>query len=151
MTVIELVVATAIIFVTFAFSLPVIQSTITSYHLTEASSAVSGAIQSTRYQAIMRGCPYTIAFAQNTGNYQIGAQSISGTPPACAATFSDVGAPLPWTTSGDVNLGASTTLQLNPNGTVVATVGSLVLTLTNGAGTKTITVSGVGNVTATGP
>lgn len=151
MTIIELVVVTAILVVLFAFSLPVIQRTLTNYHLTEASAALSGVIQSTRYQAIMRGCPYTIAFVQNSGNYQIGTQSISGTPPACATNFSNVGAPLPWSTSGDVRLGASTTLQLNPNGTVLATVGSLVLTLTNGAGTKTITVSGVGNVTVTGP
>jgi len=147
---IELVVVTAIMIVIFTFSLPVIQSTITHSHLTEASAVVTGAIQANRYQAIMRGCPYTIAFFQS-GNYQIGTQPITGTPPACATSFANVGVPLPWSTSGDVTLGASTTLQLNPNGTVSATVGSLVLTMTNGAGTKTITVSGVGNVIATGP
>lgn len=151
MTLIEIVVVTAIVVTMFAFSLPVIQGALSSYHLSQASIEVAGVIQSTRYQAIMRGCPYTVAFDPSSSNYQVATQPISGTPPVCAASFSNVGAALPWSTTGDVSLAASTTLQMNPNGTVIATVGSPVLSLVNGSRTSTITVSGVGNVSVNTP
>lgn len=147
-TLAELVLALALIGVMTAMSLPLIQGALTTYHLKVAVPDVQGAIQTTRYQAIMTGCPYTIAFSQTTATYQVQEEALSGNPPACAASFSDVGGLVPWSTTGDVTMSPSTTLQFSPNGTVTATTGSLTFSLTNGVSTETMTVSGVGNVTA---
>ncbi len=141
-----------IVLVLATMSVPAWQNVRTSYKTGVATTMIAGAIQGTRYQAIMRGCSYTIAFMQNGSTYQVAAQTLAGTPPNCSAGFTNVGNPIPWTTGGEVNLTSpSTTLQLNPNGMVSATVGSLTMTVSNGAATRTITVSGVGNVTVTTP
>jgi prepilin-type N-terminal cleavage/methylation domain-containing protein len=143
----ELSVVVAIIMILAAFSLPWVQSTLTSYHLSSAVVATSGAIQSTRYQAIMSGCPFTISFSATNTSYRVAQEVLSGNPPTCASAFTNVGGSIPWATTSDVTLSPSTTLQFSPNGTVTATVGSLTFNLTNGGTTETITVSGVGNVT----
>ena len=146
-SVLEVAVVLAIIMILAAFSFPWVQSTLTSYHLSSAVVAATGAIQSTRYQAIMSGCPYTISFSATNTSYQVAQEALSGNPPTCASTFTNVGSAIPWATTSDVTLSPPTTLQFSANGTVTATVGSLTFTLTNGATTETITVSGVGNVT----
>ena len=151
-TLLELMVVVAILGVLVKISLPTIQNTILAYRLGAAASSVASAIQKTRYQAIMTGCSYTIAFTSGSTTYQVQSQAISGTPPACAGSFTNVGAAIPWTTGGGISLNPSTTLQFNPNGIVTATTGTLSLTLSNGsASTRTITVSGVGNVKVTSP
>lgn len=146
-TLIELMVVMAVASVIMATSVPSFQNALLSYHLRSATADVGGSIQSTRYQAVMSGCSYTIAFTQNSTSYQLATQIQSGTPPACATNFSNVGSAIPWSTTGDVTLSPATTLQFSPNGTVTATTGTLSFTLSNGVTTKTITVSGVGNVT----
>jgi Tfp pilus assembly protein FimT len=143
----EVAVVVAITMILAAFSLPWIQNTLTSYHLSSAVVATTGAIQSTRYQAIMNGCPYTISFSTTNTSYQVEQEVLSGNPPTCASTFTNVGGAIPWATTSDVTLSPSTTLQFSPNGTVTATAGTLTFSLTNGLTTETITVSGVGNVT----
>ena len=151
-TLLELMVVVAIMGVLVKISLPTVQNTILAYRLSAAASSVAAAIQGTRYQAVMVGCPYTIAFNANSTTYQVQTEAISGTPPACAGSFSNVGSAIPWATDGGVSLTPSTTLQFSPNGTVTATTGTLSLALSNGsAGTRTITVSGVGNVKVTSP
>jgi len=146
---IELMVTVSVMIIVLAGSVPITQSVLTSYHLNAAATAVTGAIQSTRYQAISVGCPYTIAFTQGSTYYQIATEVASGSPPACASTFTNVGGTISWSGSGDVSLSPSTTLQLNPNGSVTATTGSLSFALSTGAHTSTITISGVGNVSIT--
>lgn len=150
---IELMVVVAIIGVIVKISLPSIQNTILAYRLSAAASSVAAAIQQTRYKAIQVGCKYTIAFTQTSTTYQVQTQAISGTPPACASTFTNVGPAIPWTTGGGVRMTPSTTLQFDPGGIVTATTGSLSFTLSNGNATanRTITVSGVGNVKVTTP
>jgi len=145
-SVIELLVTLSVIVIVLAGSVPITQGVLKSYHLNAAATAVTGAIQSTRYQAIMVGCAYTIAFTQNSTSYQIATEVPSGSPPTCASTFTNVGGTISWSGSGDVSLSPSTTLQLNPNGSVTATTGSLSFALSAGAHTSTITISGVGNV-----
>lgn len=145
-TLIELVVVVAIIMVMTAVAIPMARNTIRSYRLSAATTAVSGAIQSTRYQAIMIGCPYTLTFTTSSLNYQLATQSITGTPPACATSYSNVGGAIPWSTSKEIAISANTTLQFNPNGTVSATTGALTFDLTLAGMKKSFTVSGVGNV-----
>jgi Tfp pilus assembly protein FimT len=147
MTLMELVLGMAVASVLVGIALPLIQNALAIYYLSAAVSAVSGAIQSTRYQAIATGCPYTIAFQPATTTYQVSSEALSGTPPACEPTFSNVEGGIPWSGSAGITVTAATTLQFDPNGSVLATTGSLAFSLTNGAQTETITVSGVGNVT----
>jgi Tfp pilus assembly protein FimT len=159
-TLVELVVVVAIASVLLAISVPGFQSTLKSVHLSSATTAVTGAIQSARFKAIVSGCQYNIAFSQANTAYQIAGQTLSGTPPSCAATFTNVGSAIPWSTSGDVSLNVSTTLQFSPNGIVTlssggslpCTTGIACFQLSNGSTTtSTIIVSGVGNVTVTSP
>lgn len=150
-TLVEMLVSIAIILVALAVSLPFLSSSRRSYHLSQAATAATGAIQATRYQAIMTGCPYSITFTSATTTYQVQTQVLTGTPPACAGAWSNVGAATPWAFSKDVSMSPTTTLQFNPNGMVVATAGSTTFTLSNGYTTNTISVSGVGNVKVTNP
>jgi prepilin-type N-terminal cleavage/methylation domain-containing protein len=147
MTLIELMIVLAVASILAGIGLPLIQSAVKAYDLTAAVQDVAGSIQSTRYQAIATGCPYSIAFDPATASYQVSSEPLTGTPPACAAGFSNLGSAIPWSTSGDITVSAATTLQFSPNGTVAATAGAMTFALTNGSGTETITVSGVGNVT----
>lgn len=150
-TLVELVAVVAVIIVVSAIALPMAPNIVKAFHLTSATSSVAGVIQSTRYQAIMSGCPYQIAFNQNTTTYQITTQQVSGSPPTCAATYTNSGGPVNWSTSTDVSLNASTTLQFNPNGIVTVPAGSRSLVFSNGVTTRTVFVSGVGNVKVTSP
>ncbi len=141
----------AIILIMLAIALPTLWGNRRSYHLTEAATAVTGAIQAAHYHAMMTGCSYRIRFDSATTTYQLKTQLLTGTPPACAANWSDVGGAEPWGYSGDVSMSPATTLQFNPNGMVTAVVGTNTFQLSNGFTTNTITVSGVGNVNVTNP
>ena len=152
----EMLIVVALILVMGAMAMPTLMRTQRNYHLNQAAAAVTGAIQATRYQAMMRGCPFTLAIpqtnaARTNATYQLQSQVLSGTPPTCAAGFTNVGLATPWSSSQDVSLAAATTLQFNPNGTVQPVTGTLTLVLSNGNTTNTITVSGVGNVKTTSP
>ena len=142
-TLLEVLLALAITGTVVGIAIPQIQGMLESYHLSAAVSGVSGAIQSTRYQAIVQGYPFELTLTHTTTSYQV----LSQVPPA--TTFSNVGGAIPWSPSGDVTMSPSVTLQFSPNGTVAPTAGSppVVFTLSNGAATRTVTVSGVGNVT----
>lgn len=148
---IEMLVTIGIMLVMLAMSLPFLHGSRRSYHLSQAAAAATGAIQAARYRAIMTGCPYSITFTATTTTYQLQTQPLTGTPPACDPTWSNVGALTPWVFSKDVSMSPTTTLRFNPNGMVVATAGSTTFTLSNGDTTNTITVSGVGYVKVTNP
>jgi Tfp pilus assembly protein FimT len=152
---IELLIVVAIATVLTAGAIPIVSTTMSNMHLGSAASSLSGAIQSARYQAIATGCPIQIAVS--SGTYQLSNEPVivTGTPPvpACSTTYSSLGGAVPYS-SPDISLSPDTTqtLQLNPSGTITA-VGSLaaqnftlVLALSNSSATKTVTVSGVGNV-----
>jgi len=158
-TLAEMMVVVAIIGVLVKISLPSIQNTILTYRLSAAAASAASAVQQTRFQAIQIGCPYTVAFATGSTTYQVQWEKISNaTPPVCATTFTNVGPAIPWTTSGGIRVTSSPTFQFSPGGIVTATVGGAncampcSFTLTNGSpSTRTIVVSGVGNVKVTTP
>lgn len=115
----ELVVVVAIIVVILKISLPGIQNTLLNYRLGSAASSVAAAIQQTRYLAIQNGCYYTIAFTTGSTTYQVQSQAVSGTPPTCATTFTNVGGAIAWAPgAGGVSLVSSTTLEFGPSGIV---------------------------------
>ena len=150
MTMIEVVLGVAVAAVIVGVSMPLVKGTTKFLHLKAAVPAVSGIIVSTKYQAVMYGCPYQVAFSQTTTSYQVSQQVLSGSPPTCAASFTNVGSATPWSSSGDVSISASITLQFNPNGTIsnITSPSTVPATfsLTNGTQTETFTISGVGNV-----
>lgn len=160
---IEMLMALAIMMVMAAVALPFLFGNRRSYQLTSASTAAAGAIQAARYKAIMTGCATSIAFTTGSTNYQMQYAKLVGTPPACDTTWSNLGNATPWSTSSYLSVSPTTTLQFCPNGTQIipgsptlcgssgaaVTWGSL--TLSNGFTTNTITVSGVGNVKVTQP
>lgn len=145
-TLIELVVVLAIIMIISVMSIPYARNVLRSYRLNAAASSIKGLVQSTRYQAIMVGCPYRVAFTTGSVNYQLSTQQITGTPPACSSSYSNVGSAVPWTTTSEASISANTTLQFNPNGTVSASTGNSDFTISLAGVTRSISVSGVGNV-----
>jgi Tfp pilus assembly protein FimT len=140
---IELVMVVAVGIILSAFALPVITGEMEVLRLNSAAVSAAGAISTTRYQAIMHGYKYQIAFNPDTLTYQISDE----VPPATA--FSKVGAAVPITGSQDFTMSAATTLQCNPSGTVQATVGQTSFSLSHAGQTKTIKVSNLGDVTIT--
>jgi len=175
-TFIELMLVVAIIAVIVKIALPVYQNTVLGYRLTAAAASVAGAIQQTRYQAIMNGCYYTIAFTAGSTTYQVQTQTVSGAPPACATNgdgspkftnapeinSTQLAGPVPWTTGGGISILSSTTLEFGSSGIVGLPPSPATNPLTpcsptcsfqlsNGNATRTITISGVGNVKVTTP
>ena len=162
-TLLELIVVLAVVGVLFAMAAPNFKNSLSSVHLSSASSAVSGAIQSTRYRAVVSGCQYQIVFSASSITYQLTSQALTGTPASCPTTesFTNTGAAVPWSGNGNgITLQASTTLQFQPSGIVTlasggstgcATNALACLRLSNGVTTSTINISGVGNVTVTSP
>jgi len=159
-TLLELVIVLAVALVIAAISLPIINKTLTSMHVTSSASTLAGIIQSTRYQAICTGCPYEIVLTPASNSYQILGESVvtsSTAPPVCATTYTPpVNSPVAVKfANSDVvfTISPSSTLMLNPSGTVTTTTSTtipaiftIVFSPTQGTQTKTITVSGVGNV-----
>jgi prepilin-type N-terminal cleavage/methylation domain-containing protein len=146
---VTLVVAVAGILMAAAF--PIMNTTMTSMHLGSAASSLAGAIQDARYTAISLGCPYTLTVLPSQNSYQLATEPISGTPPACGASFVNTGNPVPFASS-DISTTFNTPLLLNPSGTVTA-VGSTIpasfsitLASQNSTATKTVLVTGVGDV-----
>lgn len=125
-----------------AIAIPEVQSVVYNYRLRGAISSATWAIQSTRYQALMEGYPFQVAFTATTNNYQIQSQ----VPPA--AVFSNVGTAVPLSGSPIV-LSADTTLQFKPNGSVSAPVGALNFKITYQGICQKVTVTNYGNVSIT--
>lgn len=140
-TLIEIVIALLIGIVLTAMSIPMITSSLYRYRLNSAVAMAKWSIQSTRFQALMKGYPYQVVFNAANANYQI--QNLpSGT------TYQNVGTVVPLA-SWPITVNANTTIQFSPNGSVNATVGSLSFTITYQGTTETIAVSNYGNVTVT--
>jgi prepilin-type N-terminal cleavage/methylation domain-containing protein len=143
-TLIEMMLVVAIIFTVATISLPVINKVMATYRLRSAVASITGAIQTTRYQAISSGYPFQLVLSTATSTYQVQSD------PGLTGTFTNVGSAVPLANSSiPVTLGAATTLRFRPSGLVTAAVGSTTLTLTYGGKTETITVSNYGNIKVT--
>ena len=140
-TMLEVAIIISIVMILLAFGIPSMMSTIDTYNLNAAATSASWAIQTTRYQALMKGYPYQLTFSTATNSYQITSE------PPSAGTFSNVGGAVP-ISSHPVVLSAGVQLQFKGNGSVSSVVaGSQTFTITYKGRTKTITVSNYGSVT----
>ncbi len=140
---VELLIVLGISVTMAALTLPSTRTAVNTFQLSSAVTAAASAIQSTRYQAIMRGYPFAITFSAANKNYQVSSKPIG------AVSFSNVGSAILLSPNQPITLSATTTYQFNPNGTVVVTSGNASFNISASSGTKTITVSGVGNVSVT--
>ena len=142
----ELIGVIAIGMIMAAMSLPIIKSVLQTYRLQSAASTISGGIASTRYKAIVDGCPYAIAIKQASNTYQVSTTSTGGT---CAAAFSNVGPAIPFGYTTQIGLNQDTTFQFSPGGSVQVTSGAQSFTLSYIGTTnlKTVQVSSYGSVT----
>jgi prepilin-type N-terminal cleavage/methylation domain-containing protein len=119
---------------------PSVNSGLRNYRIDGAISSITWAIHSTRYQALMSGYPYQVAFTGSANAYQI-----QNSPPANNGTYSNVGTSVPFS-SYPVVLSADTTLNFRPNGYVTATTGVLNFTITYQGVCQRLTVTNYGNV-----
>lgn len=140
-TMLEMMATVAILMVLTAFGVPQMLSTIDTFKLNSAVTAASWAIQTTRYQALMKGYPYQLTFNSTNNTYQVSSE------PAGAASFTAVGSAV--SVSGSpIVISANAQLQFKGNGSVSSVVaGSQTFTITYKNRTKTIAVSNYGSVT----
>jgi len=141
-----MVVTIAIIMVMAGISIPLITNVTAAYRLRSAVAAVTGTIQSTRYQAIYQGYWYQVVFDATAKTYQVQSK-----PPGATA-YSNVGNAVLWSESSQATtLNANTTLTFGPGGKVLSSAGAQCnpcqLTLTYpGKPAEVISVSGYGNI-----
>ncbi|MGO8791813.1 MAG: Tfp pilus assembly protein FimT/FimU [Terriglobia bacterium] len=173
-TLLEAVVVMGITVLVGAMAIPVFSNAMKSYYQSATVSAVAGAIQTTRFQAIMHGYPYEVVFTPSTLSYQL----FSEVPPA--TTYSLVvpqagssTTPLPsagrvtmtvftcsvaltnWACTPSPDLVASTattiTYTFSANGTVTTNPVAVGLQISNSVKSNTVWVSGVGDVGTSSP
>jgi Tfp pilus assembly protein FimT len=140
-TMMEVAIVISIVMVLLAFGIPSMLSTIDTYKLNSAATSASWAIQTTRYQALMKGYPYQLTFSTANNTFQVASE-----PPG-TNTFTNVGVGVP-ITAAPVTISANAQLQFKGNGSVTPVLaGSQTFTITYKGRTKTITVSNYGSVT----
>jgi prepilin-type N-terminal cleavage/methylation domain-containing protein len=138
-TMLELIMVLSISSILTVMAIPQVRSGVNRYRLQGAVANAVWAIQSTRYQALMKGYPYQVVFNQAAKTFQ--AQSAPD-----SVTYSNLGGTVPL--SGNVVvLSADTTLRFRPNGLVTNQVGQLNFTITYAGMCQKVTVSNYANIT----
>ncbi len=151
-SVIELLFVVMIVLIMTAMAIPLVNNTVSYFRMRGAVSAVTGAIQSTRYQAIFQGCPYQVVFTAATKTYQVQNSCPAGGPfvnvcsPAgllvCPIPLAGAGSPL--------TLGADMTMTFSPGGKITSATSPMVMVVTyGGKPPETITVSSYGSINVT--
>jgi prepilin-type N-terminal cleavage/methylation domain-containing protein len=136
---VELLMVVAVSIILMGIAIPQVKTQVYNYRLNSAVAMAKWAIQSTRFQALMKGYPYQVAFSAANTNYQI--QNLPN-----GVTYQNVGTAIPLA-AWPITVSADTTINFKPNGMVTATVGGNSFTITYAGTTKTVTVSNYGNVT----
>lgn len=151
-TLMETVLVVAIGLIMTAVATPILQSGMAAFKLRGTVSSITGAIQSTRYQAIVQGIPYQIVFDSAGKTYQINNQPGGAGPfkPVCSVTGA-ASCPVSLATSGSVALDVDMTLTFSPGGKVTSPNNAAMTMQVTGYGkpTETIKVSSYGNINVT--
>jgi prepilin-type N-terminal cleavage/methylation domain-containing protein len=148
-TLLELVIVVAIAMILAAISVPIITNTLRVFTFRSTIAAFTGAIQSTRYQAIYHGCPYQLAFSSAAMTYTVASQVPAVGNTSCLAAMGVPSSAIPLPGRG-VKLTGDLTLLFHPSGQVQATVGTLAPVLTySGQPNETIAISAFGRTYVT--
>lgn len=146
-TAIELMVTVAIVIITVAMAIPLVQNATKTFKLRSAVASLTGAIQGARYQAISHGYQYQLILSSVASTYQL--QSNPCLPPL-AACWGNVGHAVPLSgSSAAATISADTTLVFHPSGLVQATTGAQTFTLTYSGSPEVFTVTNYGKITVT--
>ena len=153
-TLIELVLVVAITLVIVAMAIPMVSNVTSYFKMRGAVQSVTGAVQSTRYQAIFNGCPYQIVLTAASSSYQVQNSCPSGTPFANYCTSGVAACPVPLSGSGTpITLDKDVTLTFSPGGKVTSATfpgGGITMTITYpGKTPEVIQVSSYGNIHVT--
>lgn len=146
---IELLIVVVVGTILTVVGIPMFNSAMANMRLSNMVSNLSGAISSTRYQAIMKNKVYTLAVSVPANTYTV-----------TDFTDSVTGSAIPLANGQTVKINSGTTatytFTLCPNGTVYGTGGGCpnanaipALSVTYGSRQINIAVSSVGNVTTT--
>lgn len=157
-TMIEALMVVAVGILLAGIAMPIFTNAMKNYYQAATVSAAAGAIQSTRFQAIMHGYPYQMVFTASTLSYQIYTESAGV---SCPPVFSASGKAVPLPSAGSVSMtGTTATYTFYASGTVYGTVATTspctpaaapTLQIKNSVKSNTITVSGVGDVSISSP
>jgi prepilin-type N-terminal cleavage/methylation domain-containing protein len=160
----ETLIVLAIILITTAIAVPLVQNITAGFKLQGAINNVKAGIQGARYQSIYQGCPFQIKFTAAPGpglpaQYQIQTETLAAG--GCGVAYTNVcptginaaiGCPVPlWGTGAPMTLNADVTLQFRPGGSVTSLQfpgGGINMTLTyTGQAPVNIQVSNYGSIT----
>jgi prepilin-type N-terminal cleavage/methylation domain-containing protein len=173
-TLIEMVIVIAIAMVLTGIAIPSIINAMNAYRFSAAVSAVAGAVQTTRFQAIMKGCQYQLIFTPSSASYQVYSEvPATGSTTGCLTSPAAVGTSIPLPAQGYVTVtgetcsvtmssttctgtmtpitGSTVTYTFYPNGTVTSSPSLTGIQISNSFESNTVWVSGVGNATASSP
>jgi prepilin-type N-terminal cleavage/methylation domain-containing protein len=152
-TLLELMLVVAVGMILAAIAVPVNTNTLRVYRMRSAVTSLTGAISSSRFQAIFHGCKSQVVFTASTYSYQVQTEAPAFGGQVCTAAFTNVGTAIPLMGQG-IALSSNITLTFSPGGSVIANpvASPITLTLTYPGFTTTvptevITVSNYGNVT----
>jgi len=166
---IEIVIVLAISIVLAGIAIPVFTNAMNNFRLSATVSAVSGAISTTRMQAIMHGYPYETVFTISPLSFQIfnevppattfsvvvpgAGSSVTPLPSAGGVTMTGlVSCTAPPSLTGCVTMAGTTiTYTFMANGTVTILPAGAGIQIKNAVKSNTIWVSGVGNVSTSNP
>lgn len=154
-TLLELLFTVIIVMIMAAMAIPLVQNVVGNFRLRGAVSSVTGAIQSTRYQAIFQGCPYQLAIDNVANTYQVQRQCpIGGAFANYCPTNGAANCAVPLAgSSTPITLNAPLTLTFSPGGKVSSAqfpAGGINLVLTySNKPPETITVSTYGSIHVT--
>jgi len=152
-TLIELLFVVVIGLIMAIMAVPLLNNGMTTFRVRGAATAVAGAIQSTRYQAIFNGYPFRLVIDRTAKTYQVQSDQnrVGVFANYCVPAAASCPVPLMGTGSS-VALAADTTFTFSPGGTVQSTTASggvTTMVLTYSSKTETITVSSYGSIKVT--
>lgn len=145
-TTLELVMVMVVGLILAAIAVPLIQSSLRSFRLSAAVNSITGAIQSTRYRAILDGCRYAVNFNKDDNTYQISSAVTGG---ACAPVLTNVGPAVPFGRLSDIALSQNVAFQFSPGGSVQVLTGAQTFNLSyvgESEDEKIITVTKYGSI-----
>jgi len=153
---VELLFVVAIVLILAAVAVPMLMTSVAGFRLRGAVASVTGAIQTTRYQAIFNGYPFQVVFDSTTLTYQVKSdKNRAGVYANFCVDTTLASCPIPLTGSMmAATINQSTTLTFSPGGSVTspqAVGGVTQIILTYKSKQETINVSSYGNTKVTIP